>query len=266
MPKRVQSPSSINTFKQCPRKYYYQYIKRLETLPNIHLVRGSVVHSVLEEFFKLDVDALPKQGYVSLLEGLIKDFLSRNWTKSADLLGKIHMTEAQKLFYYEETEQMLMLWLREFLHKLSKEKLTFHEAFKKWKPRTEQMYVSQIHAVKGIIDAIHEFDNDIVVMDYKTSNKDSITPEYKLQLAIYALLYHEKHGKIPTRAGINFLKYGERYIDVDQELIDFARLEVQLVHEHTLTDAMEDYPKKESPLCKYSSGQCDFYNECFKNR
>ena len=51
---RVESPSSINTFKQCPRKYYYHYIEELPTSPSIHLIRGNIVHSVLEDFFDFD--------------------------------------------------------------------------------------------------------------------------------------------------------------------------------------------------------------------
>ena len=35
MPKRVQSPSSISTYKQCPRKYFYQYVLKLPTQGNI---------------------------------------------------------------------------------------------------------------------------------------------------------------------------------------------------------------------------------------
>ena len=49
--KKVQSPSSIKTYKQCPRKYYYSYILGLEQPPNVHTVRGNIAHSVLEHFF-----------------------------------------------------------------------------------------------------------------------------------------------------------------------------------------------------------------------
>ena len=45
---RVQSPSSIITYRQCPRKYYYHYIENLPTKPSIHTIRGKIVHSVLQ--------------------------------------------------------------------------------------------------------------------------------------------------------------------------------------------------------------------------
>jgi len=266
MARRVQSPSSINTYKQCPRKYYYIYIKKLKTPPSIHLIRGSVTHSVLEDFFKLDPDKLPESGYESLLKGLLKDFLAKKWDEAKTELEQLDMTEAQRLFYYDETEKMLSYWFNNLLKRLSHEKLPFRQAFKRWVPKTEEEYISDKYQVKGYIDAIHELEEGVMLMDYKTSNKEDITPEYRLQLAIYALLYHEKHGVKPAKVGIDFLKYGQKLLDVDDDLLKLARLEIELIHANTETEIKSDYPKKESPLCKWHSGQCDFFDYCFGSK
>ena len=63
MAKRVESPSSINTFKQCPRKYYYQYVAKLPTVSNIHQVRGNIAHSTLENFYDIDVSGFEQENY-----------------------------------------------------------------------------------------------------------------------------------------------------------------------------------------------------------
>lgn len=267
MAQRTQSPSSINTYKQCPRKYYYIYIKKLKTSPSIHLVRGTIAHTVLEDFFDLDVEKLPDHEYVFLLMGLLNDFLKREWKKAEKELNQLNLKESEQLFYYDETQKMLASWLNVFLKKLQKEmkdnNLTFKEAFKKWIPNREEKYQSDKHKVMGYIDAIHHIDDDIIVMDYKTSKRDHISPEYKLQLGIYALMYYEKHGKYPTKAAINFLRHGERYIDVDEDLIKKAILECELIQINTLSEDINDFPQKTSPLCKWHSGQCDFYELCF---
>ena len=263
MPQRIQSPSSINIYKHCPRKYYYIYIKKLKTLPSIHLVRGSIAHEALEDFFKLDPKKLPESGYEELLHGLLIDFLKKKWYEHKEELDSLALTEAQQLFYYEETEQMLVYWVRRFVTKLHEEPLTFAEAFHKWVPLTEQEYISHEHQVKGYIDAIHEFEKEVILMDYKTSKKDEITPEYRLQLAIYALLYVEKQGKLPSKAGINFLRHGERMINVDEDLLRLARQEIELIHANTESDNINDYPKRPGPLCKWSTGQCDFFELCY---
>jgi hypothetical protein len=111
---------------------------------------------------------------------------------------------------------------------------------------------------------VHVDDANIVIMDYKTSNKDEITPEYRLQLSIYALLYHLKYDKMPTQVGINFLKFGEQYLDVTHELLAEARSEILFVHEKAKSEKIADYPRRQSALCKWHSGQCDFFDECQK--
>jgi CRISPR/Cas system-associated exonuclease Cas4 (RecB family) len=86
-----------------------------------------------------------------------------------------------------------------------------------------------------------------------------MTPEYKLQLAIYALLYEEKHGKKPDIVGVDFLRHKSHHLKVDQELVDFAKLECRFIQEQTISEDIEDYSKKKGFLCNY----CDFYEHCF---
>jgi len=85
-----------------------------------------------------------------------------------------------------------------------------------------------------------------------------------LQLAIYSLLYHEKHDKMPHKAGIFFLKDTIKHVDVNEDLLKLAKFEIEQIHASTETDQISDYPKKESGLCKWHSGQCDFYDVCMK--
>ena len=78
MVKRVQSPSSINTFLQCPRKYYYQYIEKLPTKPSIHTVRGNIAHSTLEHFYALDVSSFTH--YEKDFKVAIQKLFLEQWT------------------------------------------------------------------------------------------------------------------------------------------------------------------------------------------
>lgn len=47
------SPSSIETFRQCPLKYKLSRIDKLEDPPTQHTVLGNFVHSVMEDLFAL---------------------------------------------------------------------------------------------------------------------------------------------------------------------------------------------------------------------
>lgn len=261
--KIMHSPSSINLYKQCPRRYYHIYIEKLPTKPSIYLIRGSIVHSILENFFKIDVNNISEKNFVFELNVLINELFIKYWKQKKEELESLNLDNLE--MYFNETKSMVNNWITNFISNLI-EKMqdnSLKNAFNLLKPKTEVGYVSEKYNVKGYIDAIHEGD-EIVLLDYKTSSKDIFTEEYKLQMAIYALLYAEKNNRFPDKVGINFLRFGEKYLKIDDQLIEFAKKECRMISKKTSSTDMNDYPKKESGLCKWSSGQCDFYDICFK--
>ncbi len=258
---RVQSPSSIGCYKQCPRKYYYQYIAQLETKPNVHQVRGNIAHKVLEMFFDQDVGKLTLDSFELGLMEFMQDLLLKEWNRSGGQLKSMGLTPAQLQFYFEDTLLMLLNWLNHFVRKIYTMEGSFQERFAKLTPIREELIASKSLQAKGIIDAIENYDGQVRIMDYKTSNHSN-EEEYRLQLAIYTLLYYEKHGKLPDKAGIYFLKDRPKFIDVDQSLLELARTEIALMHRLTQSDHIRDYQRSPSKLCKWSTGQCDFYHVC----
>lgn len=260
--KRVQSPSSIKTYKQCPRKYYYQYIEKLETLPNIHLVRGKVTHEVLEHFFESNFGELNKENIDFLFKDRVQNILVTSWKNAKTDFDALTLSNAQKVFYFEETMKMLLSWAEEFAKKVKRYGTDLQTAFKELTPIRETQYSSERLAVRGIIDTIENYKGEIRLMDYKTSSSFDIE-EHKLQLAIYSLLYSEKHGKLPDKVGIYYLKSGERFIDPDETLLKLAEEEIKFIHEKTQSRDKIDYSKNITPLCKWSTGQCDFHGVCF---
>lgn len=258
---RVQSPSSIGCYKQCPRKYYYSYIAQLETKPNVHQVRGNIAHKVLEHFFDQDASKLTMEAFeLGLMENM-QELLLKEWKKADSQMKALGLTPAQRQFYFEDTLLMLLNWLNHFVRRVYTLEGSFPERFAKLTPIREQLMKSDSLKARGIIDAIEDYEGKIRIMDYKTSSHSN-EEEYRLQLAIYTLLYFEKHGKMPDKAGIYFLKDRPKYIDVDESLLELARREIELIHKHTQSDHIKEYPRSPSRLCKWSTGQCDFYDVC----
>jgi len=257
---RIQSASSINTYKQCNRKYYYNYIEKLPTIGNIHLILGGVVHEVLEKFFKIDIKKISKESYQIELKAITFDLLRKAWLNKRSGLKSLKLENEQIGFYFEEAKGMIDTWTEKILENLDEENLV--ESFKKLKPETEEEIVSDKFKIKGYLDAVYDREGKVEIWDYKTSSRDELKDEYKLQLAIYALLYIEKNGKKPSKVGINFLRHGEKSLEVDEELLDLARREVGMIHEKTKSEEIKDYPKSPGPLCKWGTGQCDFYEVC----
>ncbi|MBT4651565.1 PD-(D/E)XK nuclease family protein [Candidatus Woesearchaeota archaeon] len=266
MAKRVESPSSINTFKQCKRKYYYNYIEKLPSVSNIHQVRGNIAHSVLEDFYDIEVASFGEEYELKFKEA-IQRLLVFNWKKYGPKLEGLGLNKDQEMFYFEETLLMVMNWVNHFLtdikEKMDDDKISLVEAFQKLTPVREQEYRSDNYSVRGFIDAIQHLEEEVQIIDYKTNASFSMKASIKLQLGIYSLLYFEKHGKLPSKVGIFFLRHKLKMMDVDEELVELAKREIELIHGHTsLTEAKGDYPKTITPLCKWRTGQCDFYEAC----
>ncbi len=238
---------------------------KLETLPNIHLVRGNIVHSVLEDFFTMKNTDININNYREIIKMRIQELLAYHWKQKESELKKLDLTKQELKYYFEESIIMLLGWADTFISKLENkmQNMSIHEAFNKLRPKTEEHIESTQYGVQGVIDAIYEIEEEIHLIDYKTSNKSEISEEYRLQLAIYALLYSEKYGKLPSKVGIDFLKFGEKHIDVDEDLLNLAKLEIEMIHANTLSESIADYSKKTGPLCKWRTGQCDFYSICF---
>ncbi len=267
MAKRVESPSSINTFKQCTRKYYYQYIAKLPTIPNVHQVRGNIAHSTLEKFYDIDISTITSENYPLRFRQAIQQLFLYHWNQSKTELKKLSLNNDQEQFYFEETMLMLMNWTNQFITKITEEisvrNISVQEAFQLLTPLREEQYHSDNYSVRGFIDAIHHIEDEVHILDYKTNSKFEIKEEIKLQLAIYSLLYFEKHGKMPSKVGIFFLRHKLKQLNVDAELLELAKKEIGLVHAHTSqTEDIKDYPRCVGPLCKWSTGQCDFYDTC----
>ncbi len=264
--KRIQSPSSINTYRQCPRKYFYQYVLELPTTDSIHLLRGNVAHSALEHFFQININHIDEKNYEQQLKIAMQNLLIHYWREQNVRFAKLNLSEDKIKFYFEETLSMLISWVDLFCKKIKASKKSFKEAFAYLTPIAEQHFISQKHGVQGYIDAIEIQDGKIRIMDYKTSSKNELTDDYVLQLAIYVLLYQEKYNKFPDEVGLYLLKHGEKTIKVDENLMKRAVLECELIHTNTQSEEIDDYPKHVSHLCKWSTGQCDFYNICFNQK
>lgn len=262
MAKRIESPSSINTFFQCNRKYYYQYIEKLPTKASIHTVRGNIAHSTLEQFYALDVSAF--QNYEKDFKQAIQRLFLEQWGAYKEELYALQLPQKELESYFTETLAMLMNWCNHFLKEF-KEKFSgsIQETFEKIRPITEAEYSSDILSVRGFIDAIKSEGEEVHIIDYKTNSTSDIKESIKLQLGIYSLLYQEKHGKIPEKVGIFFLKDRLYLLPVDQQLLQKARDAIFIVHAQTSrTENKEDYQKNVTPLCKWKTGQCDFYSSC----
>jgi RecB family exonuclease len=267
MAKRVESPSSINTFKQCKRKYYYNYLAKLPTKPSIHTVRGNIAHSTLEDFYDVDVSSFSHEHHHQQFKVALQRLLLKQWGAYKEELSSLSLPKEKLQFYFEETLFMILNWCKHFLEELEQE-LPKHnnsilETFKAITPTREKEYRSETYSVRGFVDAIRFVGDDVYIIDYKTNSKPEIKDSIKLQLAIYCLLYEEEHGHLPKKVGVFFLREKLQMLDVDVSMVERAKREIAQIHAHTSsTENEKDYTQTVTGLCKWRTGQCDFYDTC----
>ncbi len=253
------SASSINTFRRCPREFYYSYVLRLPQEPSIHLIKGNVVHSCLEKFFG---------KYEKDLNAKMFKLLEKEWKEKEEELEGLGMTKEELEREKGDCYNMLDIYLRQFQVKLeyylyagkAKDK---NHAYNLLKPKfREKFYKSKTFNLCGFVDRINvDFDGKITIADYKTSNKYGvgIKYDYLLQCGIYALLYRENEKKLPDFTSVVFLRFGEEIITrVTPGLIKETIDVVRDTDKKTKSDKIDDYHKKESRFCNW----CSHFEKC----
>lgn len=266
MSNRIESPSSINTYRQCPKKYWFLYIKGLKSKATIHTTRGNIVHDVLEQFFMND------WMNISSYETCKEDFKQKTqellvsvWKGYSNEMASHKLTEEDNAKYFEESMLMLFKWmdrLSENINKFNKV-IAFPRAFNLFAPHyTEREYTSKKLKLRGKIDAVHKFNGHTIIKDYKTSSSTKVDDKLELQAAIYALLYKSTYHQVPNRVCFDFLKFETVDLEVTNEMLDKAIGVIKDFHNNTKTQDEKDYPIKTSGLCKWRTGECDFYETC----
>jgi len=227
------SPTSINTYLRCPRKYFLKYIKRLKEKPSIHLIRGKAVHDALAGFHKSEVSD-PKDFERTRIELLA--LFNHSWIAQEGEIKGLGLPERTLDEYYRESAEMLVGWLKRNLEALQNAGL---------KPESEVKLFSRNHGVMGIIDAIHSQGGKVFLTDYKTGKMDTLSQDIKVQMAIYALLYQENFGVLPDAIILDFLKFqSSKPFPVTADFVHYAVRLCKKLHEKTSSVNEKDYPCK----------------------
>jgi RecB family exonuclease len=178
------SPSGIATYLSCPRSFYYKYILGIDVdTNNFHLLFGTAVHKVLEEFDKNTENPLRFFTEVFNLKDLHKDahaeynasvalglHMCRNYIESYDLIASAYGLKRGGI-----------------------QELKFREFVKN--PTTGELSSVKL---SGIIDLIC----GKTLVDYKTAGKlwEPLTePEKMLQSKLYSLWYYTTYGELPDK-------------------------------------------------------------------
>jgi len=239
------SPSRAADFKTCPLLYRYRAVDRLPEPPSAPAVRGSLVHSVLEQLFARPAAertpelALAQVGavwdqlvadYPDLLT-LLPDEELPDWLASAqDLVLSYFTLEDPRRFSPEACELAI------------------------------EVEIAGSVPLRGFVDRVDlAATGELRVVDYKTGRSPG--PEFELgalyQLKFYALMIYRLRAVVPTQLKLIYLADGLslQYAPTEDELLNFERGVVALWT--TMARALEtgDFPATPSSMCGYCAHQ-----------
>lgn len=178
----LYSFSKLDLFNTCPRCYYYNYIKKIDRIPNVYGFLGGSFHDCLEKLQK---------GEISIEEAIDK---FKEDCSTSELMGLDFPTEEAKKKYIKN----LLLYLKSYKR--------LEGEFK-----TEEYFEVEIEGVKirGYIDVYVIRGDEIYVIDYKTSAKFSKKELVKKenQCLLYAAYLQEKYPNKKIYCAFDMCKY-----------------------------------------------------------
>jgi hypothetical protein len=231
--RRILSPTAINTYLSCPHKYYLKYIKRLRTKPSIHLIRGNLIHKTIQAFHKDCARGPPDLSETGISESLLKTF-NRLWQESQKDLDALRLLQDELDEYHDDSERMLLNYAGWFTRQNPLPLVS----------DSEVKIFSNYLGLMGIIDAVRNNGNEVILIDYKTSKNPTVTDETMRQAVIYALLYKDRYNRVPDIVCIHFLKEpGDPIpIHIDELFLEYAEILVESVREKTRSNDESSYP------------------------
>ena len=188
----MDKPTSFSQnkmFDECPRSWYYKYIKKVPFVQDLMYAHGgSCVHDSIEYYYteKATIEAT-------------KEFFLKEWAK--------YKLQDTALKYKKDIYWNMVLAARDL----------------DFKPTSCELKIF-FPDVVAYIDALDTQTDHIV--DWKSSTRGAWNEgEYKLQLQFYSWLYQRKFGRLPKRAEVYYLKYADNKISFEptEEDVKIAR-------------------------------------------
>jgi len=242
------SPSRAAAFLSCPLAYRFRTIDRLPDPASPAMVRGTVVHRVLEELFDLPAARRTPQEAREMVSGV--------WSAVQGLDPTL-----AGLFGTDPTSADLAAWL-ETCRGVLDTYFTLEDP-QRLEPAEREVYVETVLdtrlLLRGFVDRVDLApDGAVRIVDYKTGRAPGVGHEHwaLFQMRFYALLWWRRHGVLPTSLKLVYLGSGETISYSPDELdLEATRRKVEAIwaaiQEATRTGQWQPRPGSHCSWCSY---------------
>lgn len=248
------SYSALETYKQCPLKYKYQYIDKIRTPKSKDAVFGTLVHNTLRFIHE------PGFSPPSLEDAL--DRFARDWNT------EVWDSEAEERSAFAQGIDMIRKYYRDndprAFDIIALESPFQLEIVDPDTPDTP-------HSIKGIIDRIDKTPTGYEIIDYKTARKmpaqESV--DKNLQLTIYLQAFldrypRERNNLANITVSLYFVKHGVKLSSTRTE--DDLRRVDDLFRDAIRQIESSAFDPRVNPLCDWCGYQkmCPMWRHKFK--
>lgn len=219
-PPEYLSPSSIATFQQCPLKYKLSRIDGIKEPPTEHTLLGNYVHSILEEFYRLEASERTLLGARTLFRAI--------WDQYADAVADVYFGNKNRI---SEFRLRARYCIENLLTMEPSQEIEFDGI------ETELNHPILGVQIKGFIDRWDAKNGKVNIGDYKTGK----VPQLRFrddkfdQLLIYAIILSELEEKEIGTLELLYIKDGIKLTkDPTQE--DVNKIKAMLVETRSAID------------------------------
>jgi len=250
------SHSRIESYKSCPKKFYFQYIEKpeIEEKKGIEGFLGSMVHKALEKLYT-DLKFTKLDSLEEILE-----YYEKVWEENFDLTIEIIRQDYTKEHY----KQMGKRFLTDYYNK--------YQPFDTGKTLGLEMEITlrflddygTAFDLIGYIDRLTMINEEhFEIHDYKTNahTKTQEEVDKDKQLALYTIAIKKMYPTVKRVDLVwHFLESGleMRSSRTDKDLEELEKEVVKAMQEIERKQITNDFPTKESALCDW----CSFKEIC----
>jgi putative RecB family exonuclease len=272
LPSRL-SPSRAQDFLDCPKKFYFKTIVGLADPPNIHTMRGTLTHEVLDRLFDFPRAERTAERALSLIPDAWHDMINPDpATFPEEYLAQRALSSAAT---YQDLLMSGTVVESELLATVETMVRNYFgmEDPSAFDPEGRELRLTATAAgvpLHGIIDRLDKVpgpDGDRwYISDYKTAGKipsDRYLDGKFFGMRVYALLIAEELGITVTGLRLIFLKGGKpsaiKFQPVTEKSIAATRTQMKSLWQ-TINDAArrDVWPTRTGPLCNW----CPFMDIC----
>jgi putative RecB family exonuclease len=254
------SPSRAADFKTCPLLYRFRTIDRLPERKSLAMVRGTLVHSVLERLYDLPAAQRTVAGALELLEPAWADLQAE-----PEVAGLFTATQGEGAETDVNAPESVEAWLAS-AGKLVERYFTLEDPTRIEPAGREELVEVTLPdglLLRGFVDRLDVAPSGALrVVDYKTGSmpREAFENKALFQMKFYALVLWRTRGVVAAQLKLIYLGDGDAltYAPDEQELLRFERTLRAIWSAIERAVSTGDFRPNKSRLC----GWCDHQAVC----